>query len=190
MNTTANKGIIEGIISGDHQILKSFYKRNLPIVRKVILQYQGTTEDVEDIFQEALIILYGKLRIDSTEITEYIIHNYFIGICKNLWRNQWRKVSTTISQEICFHTIIDESESIIDLLTQQNKEQVFHKHLQKLNLNSRQILKSFMEGISMRDISNTMEYTEGYTRKKKHLIKEHLTKMVQNDPTYKELMAG
>ncbi|WP_299223684.1 sigma-70 family RNA polymerase sigma factor [uncultured Aquimarina sp.] len=187
MNTTKNKQIMEGIISGDRIVLKSFYKKNLPPVRKLILQYKGTTEDVEDIFQEALILLYNKLHSGDLELHQPI-YLYFIGICKNLWRNQLRKQRILEHQEFQIDKIIDPSLTVMDRINQRHQQAVYDKHFTRLNNNSKNVLRLFFEGKSIQDIASNIGCTEGYTRKKKFLIKEHLFRMIQSDPIYHELV--
>ncbi|MBW1297806.1 RNA polymerase sigma factor [Aquimarina litoralis] len=188
MNSTTNKHIIKGIIAGDHQTLKSFYKKDLTAVRRFILKYNGTTEDVEDVFQEAMVLLYHKARSGELETLEASIHAYFIGICKNKWRNQWRKQRILEYQELRENNTLDPSESIVETLTKAHQQDVFQKHFTRLSTSSKQILQLFFEGKSMKDIASRIGFTEGYTRKKKHINKERLIQMVQNDPAFMELM--
>ncbi|MHA7058271.1 RNA polymerase sigma factor [Aquimarina sp. M1] len=186
MNSIKNQQIIDGIITGDRVILKSFYKKNLPVVKKLILQYRGTTEDVEDIFQEALVVLYHKLRSGSLEINSSI-HNYFIEICKNKWRNQLRKQSRIYYDDLLIDQVQDYTGSIINALIQKDKEQLYHKHLSNLKDHHKNILQLFFEKKSMKEIANITGYTEGYARKKKFQVKEHLLRMMKNDLLYREL---
>ncbi|MFD2563670.1 RNA polymerase sigma factor [Aquimarina rubra] len=187
MNSTKNQQIIDGIIAGDSAVLKAFYKKNLPPVRKLILQYQGTTEDVEDVFQEALVVLYHKLRAGDLEFQQSL-HSYFIGICKNMWRAQFRKKQMLAYDDFVLHKITDPSATVTDKMIHKQQQEVYHKHFTRLGDTSKQILAMFFEGKSMRDIATSTGYTEGYTRKKKCIIKERLLNMVQSDPLYAELV--
>lgn len=188
MNTTKNKKIIAGIIQGDHQILKSFYKKNLPLVRSLILKYNGTAEDVEDIFQEALVLLYHQLRAGDLELHKSI-HIYFIGICKNMWRNQLRKKQLLAYNEQLMEQTLDPSDSVLETINKEDQQKVFQKHFTRLTDTNKNVLGSYLEGKSMKDIAANNGYTEGYARKKKYMIKERLQKMVQSDPVYSELIA-
>ena len=189
MNSAKNQTIIQGIKDGDYHILKAFYKKNLPHVSKYILKHQGRAEDVEDIFQDALVVLYHKLRAGKLE-TKVMIHTYFAGICKNMWRNQLRKQQLLAYQNWLVDTLESSDGSIIDILTQENQQALYHKYHSQLNPSSSQLLRLFFEGKNMKMIANQMGYTEGYTRKKKYKIKEKLSTMIQNDPVYKELMSA
>ncbi len=188
MNSIKNKQIIEGIIKGDRKTLTSFSKKNFPFVKKYILQTKGTIEDVQDVFQDALLLLYRKLHSGELEI-QLSINSYFIGICINLWRNQLRRQQILEYKEIPVETIEDRTISVIDAISEEDQENIYQKHKTQLCANSKQLLGLFFEGKSLRDIAGIMGYTEGYARKKKCMVKEKLILMIQKDPVYQELVA-
>lgn len=187
MSSTKSQKIITGIIAGDSLILKEFYKKNLPYVRKYILLNRGSIEDVEDIFQEALVLVYHKLRNKKLDL-QVSADSYFIGVCKNLWKNQLRKQKILTYQESQIDFIPDTSISIIDTMTLRSKQELYQKYFTKLNENNKELLSLFFEGKSMNDIATNIGYTKGYTRKKKYIIKNCLLKMIQSDPVYVELV--
>ncbi|MHA7056795.1 RNA polymerase sigma factor [Aquimarina sp. M1] len=185
MKTKKNQEVIDGIITGDYAILKAFYKRNLPFVRKYIVQNGGAGEDIEDIFQDSLILVYNKLRSGSLQI-DLSIHSYFIGVCKNKWRNQQRRQYKVLYDDSLIVKKEDDTQSVIDTITEEDQAALFYKHLHNLNNKNRNILQLFFEGKSMREISTITGYSEGYTRKKKCISKNKLIQMILQDPEYKE----
>ena len=188
MKTTKNQKITQGIIEGDKSIIKAFYKRNLPYVSKYILQYKGSIKDVEDIIQEALMLLYYKLKHDEL-IIQVSIHSYFIGTCKNMWRSQLRKQQLVAYSDWIVDQLEDPEVDVLETMTLQNQQALYQKHIAKLNPSSTDLLKQFFDGKSMRDIANTMGYSEGYVRKKKFMIKNQLLQMIQNDQIYEEIVS-
>ncbi|WP_299190461.1 sigma-70 family RNA polymerase sigma factor [uncultured Aquimarina sp.] len=188
MDTTKNKHIIEGIITGDHQIIKSFYKRNLPIVQKLIFMYNGTIEDVEDIFQESMILLYHKLRYKNLDPFKATINTYFIGICRNLWRNQVRKTKHMERLDFAGNCIKETTDSIEDIITKADQQDLFHKHFNRLNSSKKNMLVMVFEGKSTKDIAYITGYSQGYTRKKRALSKKSLMQLVFQDPLFSELL--
>ncbi len=189
MNSAKHQTIIQGIKEGDYQILKAFYKKNLPHVRKFILKHHGRPEDVEDIFQEAVVVLYHKLRTEKLE-TKVMIDTYFAGICKNMWRNQLRKQQLIAYQNWLVDTSEDTEASILETLLLEDQQALYQKYHAQLNPTSSQLLQLFFEGKNMKTIASYMGYSEGYTRKKKHLIKNRLLQGIQQDPVYEELVAS
>ena len=176
--------IINGIINGDERILQKFYLENKRYIQGFILRNQGNTEDVEDIFQDALVVVYQKLKSNLLDIN-VPLKTYFYGICKNMWCNRLRKKEKLIIDDEQRYIREEINDSFI--YENQEREHLYKKHFQNLSLDNKNLLLLFFEGKSMREISNITGYTEGYTRKKKFQAKKKLLQMIEKDPLYKEL---
>ncbi|WP_103865389.1 RNA polymerase sigma factor [Aquimarina sp. I32.4] len=186
MNTTEDQKILEGIVTGNEIILTEFYKKNLPYIQQYILSNSGNKEDVEDVFQDALVLIYEKLKTDSLEL-QSSLRTYFYGVCKNIWRNRLRKnkrliITDNLSEDL---EIIDTT--IIEDIEFKDREHVYRKHFLKLSCSCRKVLSLLFEGKSMKEIAHVTGYSEGYSRKKKFECKRHLMEMIEKDPTYQEL---
>jgi RNA polymerase sigma factor (sigma-70 family) len=188
MNNKRNTIIIEGIIKGDEVILTNFYKQNIHYVRSYITRNSGCEEDVEDVFQDALMLIYQKLQANSLEIKNSSVRTYFVGVCKNIWKNRLRRKRKIILDESVIE-INNEciNDSIIDDMADKEKQCLYRKYFLKLNESNKKVLYLFFEGKSMKEIANVMGYTEAYTRKKKFQSKKSLLEMIEQDPIYHEL---
>ena len=51
---------LNGLISGDRNIVNTVYEQFYPKVRIFVLQNKGREDDVEDVFQDALMYLITK----------------------------------------------------------------------------------------------------------------------------------
>jgi hypothetical protein len=67
-------GIIEGIRRRDKDVLKYVYKQYFPMVRYFIIRNQGSEEDAEDIFQEAVVAIFERVRKKSLTWTVLLKH--------------------------------------------------------------------------------------------------------------------
>lgn len=79
-----------------HLKTNRFYKASgglyamLPPVKKYILANNGTGEDAKDIFQDALVILYKKIK--ANELTLSVpLKTYLFAVSKNCWLQELRK---------------------------------------------------------------------------------------------------
>jgi len=186
--------ILTGIIDGNEKILTRFYKENIRYVQGYILRNYGNTEDVEDVFQDALVVLFQKMKSGLLEI-HVPLKTYFYGICKNLWRNRLRKKKRLIMEnnQILYenqrHLEEGDNDTIVADIENNDREHLYRKHFQKLSNDNRKLLHLFFEGKSMKEISVLTGYTEAYTRKKKFLVKKQLLEMIEEDPMYEELRA-
>lgn len=178
--------IIDGIITGDERILTSFYKENIRYIQGYILRNNGNPEDVEDVFQDALVVLYQKLKSGLLEL-KVPVKTYFYGICKNVWRNRLRKKKKSFMKDRENHLEAGIDAPIEIDIENQEREHLYRKHFQRLSTDNKKILSLFFEGMSMLEISKIIGYSEGYTRKKKFQAKKQLLEMIEKDPIYKEL---
>ena len=178
--------ILKGIAKGDDKVLKAFYQRNLVAIRQYVLQNSGQTEDVEDVFQDALVFLYQKLQEGTLEIN-CSIHTYFYAVCKNMWRNRLRKKHKIVNQEAFQETEDVLTPTVIDSLQKKEREALFQNYFFKLGKKCQELLTWVFEGKSMREISELTDYSEGYARKKKFDCKKSLLILLENDPCYQEL---
>lgn len=185
MSTTKERKIMEGIVTGNRQVIKEFYKVNYPYIRKYIIQNSGNETDAEDVFQDALIMVYQKFKTETLEIHSSL-RTYFYAICKNIWRNRLRR-----NKKLVFDSDLIVSGktdfSIIEEMERKERELVYRKYFMELSVACRELLTMVFEGKSMREIANTTEYSEGYARKKKFDCKKSLMEMIENDSVYQEL---
>lgn len=177
-----------GIRNGDKTVLTHFYRDNIRYIRGYILGNEGSVEDVEDVFQDALLALYQKLRSDAFEI-RVPLRTYFYGICKNLWRSRLRKMEKLIVDDE-YHAF-KQAKNEPEMMDVQKFEQeyLYQKHFEKLSSENQNLLFLFFEGRSMREIAQITGYTEKYARKKKFDAKKQLLEMIEDDPMYRELAA-
>ncbi|HEV7783428.1 MAG TPA: sigma-70 family RNA polymerase sigma factor [Chitinophagaceae bacterium] len=62
----------------------------LPSVKKYIITNNGSAEDVKDIFQDALVVLYKKA-CDGDYVLYGSLKTYVLTIVKNLWLQELRR---------------------------------------------------------------------------------------------------
>ena len=179
--------IFNGILEGDEQILKNFYKKNFTIIRSFVTKNSGTEKDSEDVFQDALVVIYQKLKSNSLATIQCSIHTYFYGVCKNIWSVRLRKKQKISSCESIDDLVLEMKETILDDIEQRDKELLFRKYFSNLNCKCKKILLLFFEGKSMKEIGLKINSSEGYARKKKFECKKILTEMIENDPLFSEL---
>lgn len=186
MKTKTETAIIEGIIAGDETILKSFYHQNLPNVKSYILKQGGSVQDTEDIFQDAMLLLYLKLRSNKEKINT-TVNGFFHGICKYLWLNHTRKQRKWNMSDILDDHYQDEAPLITEQLFQKDRKNLFNAYFATLQDTTKQLWQYFFEEKSTKEIATITGYSETYVRKKKHDTKKRMTQHISKDPVFKEL---
>ncbi len=189
MNDNTQDTIINGIVEGDDIIIKAFYKKHLPQVTNYVVTNSGSITDAEDIFQDAMVFVYQKLKSDTLQLN-CSLGTYIYSVSKNMWRNSLRKNrKMVISDDVLIISGVDEGH-IVEEIHEKERNTLYQKYFMKLGEGCRGILELFFLGFSMKEIATQKEYTEKYARKKKFECKKKLMAMVEDDPIYEELKAS
>lgn len=182
-NFYSDTSIIEGVRNQDDKILKWLYKAYLPDIKKYILNNSGTEEDVSDVFQDTIIIIFKKVREDGFEISKDL-KGYFFGTAKNVWKEQLRRIGKTTELTVDMPDS-DDSEEHKNILL----ETLVSRAFQKLKPDQQQVLNLFSEGESYEIIAEKMNLkNEDYARRKKYITKELLLEYLKEDPEYQEYL--
>jgi RNA polymerase sigma factor (sigma-70 family) len=179
----SDKTIIEGIKKQDVRILNWLYSSYLPSVKNHVLKNNGSEDDVSDVFQESIIVLYKQITENSLDLTTDL-KGYFFGIAKNIWNGLLRKKQR--STELQFDLADEDSteDNHYDIL-----EKIVSRAFIKLKPDQQMILNLFSEGNSYEQIAEKMNLkNEVYARRKKYLSKEVLMEIVKEDPEYQEYL--
>ena len=180
-NKISDIKIINGIRNQDDFILNWLYDNYLQTIKKHVLNNNGSVDDVSDVFQDTIIVLYNQIVSDSLNLTTDL-KGYFFGIARNVWSAQLRKKQRTVELEIDLPDE-DETEEQSDPVLERIVSRVFSK----LKPDQQMILTLFSDGLSYEEIAIKMNLkNEVYARRKKYLSKESLIELMKEDPEYQE----
>ena len=176
-----DKSIIEGVRSQDEKVLSYLYDHYFQTIRNHVLQNNGSIEDVSDLFQDTIIILYQQISEDNFNLTTDL-KGYFFGIARNIWNTQLRRKKRVFELNV---DIPDEEDSTD--FSDPALERILNRSFRKLKPDSQTILTLFYEGLSYEEIAVRMNLkNETYARRKKYLSKEALLDIIKEDPEYQE----
>jgi len=179
-NDLSDDELIAGIRNHDNDVLRYIYKKYFEIIRNFIRKNNGNEEDAQDIFQEAIIILYKKIKDDQLVLT-CSFGTFMFSICKLLWLKQLEK--RRIRGEDFPENDMSEFVSIIGSNIESNDEyKLYQYHFSRLNKDCQRVLRLFLEKVPLKEIAEIMGYkTEQYAKKRKFECKEKLIENIKND---------
>ncbi|MCF6241818.1 MAG: sigma-70 family RNA polymerase sigma factor [Bacteroidales bacterium] len=173
----SDRKIIHLIREGKESIaLKKLYKI-FPAVMSYVINNNGTEQDAEDIFQEALAIFLTKV-LEDHFILKSSISTYLFGICKNLNYEKNRKLKKKIDFENNF--LSDEDLKTIEEYHNQEEK---YKELDKALLTSGKKCEELLElyyhhKLSMKQIAKLLGYAnEKSAKTQKYKCIEKLRKL-------------
>ena len=182
-NKISDIDIINGVRHQDDKILNWLYDNYFQSVKNHVLGNSGSNDDVSDVFQDSIIVLYNQITEDNLHLNTDL-KGYFFGIARNVWSAQLRKKQKTIELEIDVSDE-DEAEEQFDPIL----ERVITRVFKRLKPDQQMVLNLFSEGHSYEEIAFMMDLkNEVYARRKKYLSKEALLELVREDPEYQEYL--
>jgi RNA polymerase sigma factor (sigma-70 family) len=182
-NKISDIDIINGVRNQDDKILNWLYDNYFQSVKNHVLGNSGSNDDVSDVFQDSIIVLYNQITEDNLHLNTDL-KGYFFGIARNVWSAQLRKKQRTIELEIDVSDE-DEAEEQYDPVL----ERVITRVFKRLKPDQQMVLNLFSEGHSYEEIAFMMDLkNEVYARRKKYLSKEALLELVREDPEYQEYL--
>ncbi|NDF99159.1 MAG: sigma-70 family RNA polymerase sigma factor [Chitinophagia bacterium] len=78
------QGLLKGLAEGDKRTIEIIYKDHYNMIQSLIINNSGSADEAKDIFQEALIVLYEKVRSGSFELNCQL-KTYLYSVSKRLW---------------------------------------------------------------------------------------------------------
>lgn len=91
--------ILSGTQEAHDRALKHLYKTYYPSIQTLILKNKGDDTDAEDVFQEALVVLYHHIK-EKRFRGNAAVKTYLYAIARNIWLKELRKRSYQLSIEI------------------------------------------------------------------------------------------
>lgn len=187
MTKTLDQTYFEAIKKGDKQGIKEIYSTYLPRITSFILKNNGTEDDAKDIFQEAIIVFFKKIKTGNFTLTASF-YTYLYGICRNLWFQKLQKnhkKTVTFSTEWEFKDDTD----VEQIIQTEERHKLFRAKFRELSENCQKLLQLFFQRTPMKEIVKIMGYGSlSYAKKRKFECKEKLVALVQNAPQFKDLL--
>ena len=151
--------VILGILNNSESVLKRLYIAYFPMVFQLIINNSGDEDDAKDVYQEAIIILYNKVKTGDFELSSKL-KTYIYSVCRRLWLkrlNQIKRYGGDIKDFEEYLSVDDETEKNNERDLQFNK---MGDALKLLGEPCKTIIEDFyINNRSMQQICESFGYT-------------------------------
>jgi RNA polymerase sigma factor (sigma-70 family) len=86
------KALLQGLARSDRKAVETIYRDNYNMVQALIINNNGSADDAKDVFQEAMIVLYEKVRSGSFELNCQI-KTYVYSVCRRIWLKRLQQLN-------------------------------------------------------------------------------------------------
>ena len=176
--------ILDSIRRGNEEGLVTLFRSCRRQVTAHVLRNSGTTDDAEDILQEAVVVLWERVRTGTFEYAARL-ETFVFATAKNLWLRRLARKKREVPGLPSNNHAVDESASSLDLLIDSEEAALVHEALERLGEPCKTLLLLYYwEERTMSEIAVELGFANADTAKsKKYQCKKALEKVL--DP-YRE----
>ena len=155
----SNESIISGILASDDSALEYLYSECYPLVHQLILNNSGSADEVKDILQDGIMVVWEKVK-DKNLVLTCNIKTYIYSVCRNLWLKALRgkSIQVTIDDSIQGWVPVNEEDDDKEVL--EERHILIAELMNKIGETCKMLLTLFYyEELSMNSIAERMSYT-------------------------------
>lgn len=170
--------ILDRIRKGDEDSLVNLYRSSRRPVISYVMHNSGSPEDAEDMLQEALIVLWERVRSGRFEYNARL-ETFIFATARNTWLRRLSRKKRETPSTAPANEIGDDAPSALDNLIESEKTQAIHAALGKLGEQCRKLLMLYYwEERSMDEIAVQLGFLNADTVKsKKYQCKKELQRI-------------
>jgi len=154
-----DREVVLGILNNSEDALNKLYVGYYPMVLQFILNNSGDEDDAKDVYQEAIIVLYNKIKSGNFELSSKL-KTYIYSVSRRIWLKKLTQQSKKSNNISDFEDVVAVE---VDMEIHEEKDKQFEKMqsaLVHLGEPCKTIIQDFyINNLSMQDISEKFGYT-------------------------------
>jgi RNA polymerase sigma factor (sigma-70 family) len=176
----SERRLLERIAEGEEEALVSLYRANKRPVFSYILRNTGTEDDAADILQEAVVVVWERVRSGTFE-PRAALGTFLYATARNLWLRRLQRARRESPAESPEDVGDDETLSPLEQLMQSEESRTIRDALDQMGDPCRRLLLLYYwEEMSMERIAAAMGFANADTVKsKKYQCKKSLEQILR-----------
>lgn len=190
MKSYTDDQILKGILRHDNVVLAYIYKQYFYKVNAFVKKNNGDEDDVNDVFQEAIIIIYRKLKENDLLFENRSFEVYLFSVCRFLWLKELEKRrmdKIKLNDSLTFQDDIYDDD-LVAVVEKNERFLLYQKHFKNISSDCQKILQLFFDKVPIKQIAHIMGFkSEKYVKTRKFKCKELLIERIKQDVEYKKI---
>ena len=172
---------LDGIRRGDESALVTLYNAHRRPITALVMRNNGTNDDADDILQEALVILWERVRA-GTYVHTAALGTFLFATARNLWLRRLARARRELPLDPNGESASTDDPSPLEELIEDERTASVRDALALLGEPCRSLLVLFYwEEASMDEIARRLGLANAATAKsKKYQCKEQLKRLITN----------
>jgi RNA polymerase sigma factor (sigma-70 family) len=153
------EALLKGLANNDEKAVEAIYQQNYNMVQTLIINNNGSADDAKDIFQEAIIVLYEKVRSGTFELNCQI-KTYVYSVCRRLWLKRLQQLSRYSSPVESLEATVPVEEEIEEHEKRNTEFEMMEKAISSLGEPCKSLLEAYyLQKQNMQVIAANFGYT-------------------------------
>jgi RNA polymerase sigma factor (sigma-70 family) len=153
------KALLQGLARNDRKSVESIYRDNYNMIQALIINNNGSSDEAKDVFQEAMIVLYEKVRSGSFELNCQI-KTYLYSVCRRLWLKRLQQLNRYSAPVENLDSVVPVEEEIEEHEQRNLEFDMMNKAISSLGEPCKSLLEAYyLQKRTMQDIATSFGYT-------------------------------
>lgn len=159
------KALLQGLARSDKKAIEIIYRENYNMIQSLIINNSGSADDAKDIFQEAMIVLYEKVRSGTFELN-CLIKTYVYSVSRRLWLKRLQQMNRYVPSIENMQDTVQVEEDVEENERINSEFQAMEKAISSLGEPCKSLLEAYyLEKKSMQEIALFFGYTNAENAK-------------------------
>lgn len=179
--------ILNSIKEENSKVLFFIYQSYFPKVESFILNGRGSSFDAQDVFQDALVVIYNKSK-ESRFVIKDSFGAYLFSISKYIWYKELKRRKKENVYLATFEGVEYIDSDIEAEYIKMEKRKLVTEHFACLKPEYQQLLSLFYDKTPISEITRIMSYSsDQYTKNRRNHCKGILVREIRKNPRFNEL---
>ena len=150
---------MQGLARNDKKAIETIYKNNFNMVQALVINNNGSADDAKDVFQEAMIILYEKVKSGTFELNCQI-KTYVYSVSRKLWLKKLMQQNRFVSHGENSDNLVSVEEDLEEHEKRNSEFFMMEKAISSLGEPCKSLLEAYyLQKKTMQDIAASFGYT-------------------------------
>lgn len=153
------KALLQGLARNDRKSVETIYKEHFNLIQSLIINNNGSTDEAKDVFQEAMIVLYEKVRSGPFELNCQI-KTYLYSVSRRLWLKRLQQLNRYSAPVENLESQVPVDEDLESHERRNLEFEMMNKAIGSLGEPCKSLLEAYyLQKRSMQDIAESFGYT-------------------------------
>lgn len=153
------RALLEGLATSDKKAVETIYRENFNMVQALIINNNGSADDAKDIFQEAMIVLYEKVRSGTFELNCQI-KTFVYSVSRRLWLKRLQQQNRYSAPGDNMEAVVPVEEELEDHEQRNAEFEMMEKAINNLGEPCKSLLEAYyLQKQNMQVIAANFGYT-------------------------------